>query len=345
MKTGAASGAPRRRSRRRQDLHDARGGQAPPRRRPRRRRGLRRDARPGGDRRRWSTGSRSCRAAPRRTAACRSTEMDVDAVLARKPEIALVDELAHTNAPGSRHPKRWQDVEDLLAAGIDVHLDGEHPAHRVARRRRAADHGRAAARDDPRLGAALRRPDRGRSTSPRRRCAIDSRADSSTPPSASTPRCRTTSGSATSPPSASSRCCGSPTRSTRRSRPIAPSTASTGKWEARERVVVALTGGPEGETLLRRGARIAARSSAAASCSPCTSRIPTACGPGIRGPSIASAPSSSSSAAPSTRSSARTCRERSSTSRGRRMPRSWSSASAADPASPPRSPGRASARP
>ena len=47
-------------------------------------------------------------------------EMDVDAVLARKPEVALVDELAHTNAPGSRHPKRWQDVEDLLAAGIDV---------------------------------------------------------------------------------------------------------------------------------------------------------------------------------------------------------------------------------
>mgnify|MGYP001384056047 CR=1 FL=1 len=47
-------------------------------------------------------------------------EMDLDAVLARKPEIALVDELAHTNAPGSRHEKRWQDIEELLAAGIDV---------------------------------------------------------------------------------------------------------------------------------------------------------------------------------------------------------------------------------
>jgi two-component system sensor histidine kinase KdpD len=47
-------------------------------------------------------------------------EMDVDAVLRRKPEIALVDELAHTNAPGVRHEKRWQDVEDLRAAGIDV---------------------------------------------------------------------------------------------------------------------------------------------------------------------------------------------------------------------------------
>ena len=48
-------------------------------------------------------------------------EMDLDAVLARKPEVALVDELAHTNAPGLRHEKRWQDVEELLAAGIDVY--------------------------------------------------------------------------------------------------------------------------------------------------------------------------------------------------------------------------------
>jgi len=48
------------------------------------------------------------------------TEMDIDAVLKRRPEIVLVDELAHTNAPGCRHPKRWQDIEELLAAGIDV---------------------------------------------------------------------------------------------------------------------------------------------------------------------------------------------------------------------------------
>lgn len=48
-------------------------------------------------------------------------EMDVDAVLARRPQLALVDEFAHTNAPGSRHPKRYQDVEELLAAGIDVY--------------------------------------------------------------------------------------------------------------------------------------------------------------------------------------------------------------------------------
>jgi two-component system sensor histidine kinase KdpD len=47
--------------------------------------------------------------------------MDVDAVLARHPQLALVDEFAHTNAPGSRHPKRYHDVEELLAAGIDVY--------------------------------------------------------------------------------------------------------------------------------------------------------------------------------------------------------------------------------
>ncbi|MGY6019386.1 DUF4118 domain-containing protein [Streptomyces spinosirectus] len=48
------------------------------------------------------------------------TEMDIDAVLARRPQVAMVDELPHTNIPGSRNTKRWQDVEELLAAGIDV---------------------------------------------------------------------------------------------------------------------------------------------------------------------------------------------------------------------------------
>ncbi|MFB7448996.1 DUF4118 domain-containing protein [Streptomyces sp. NPDC056194] len=60
---------------------------------------------------------------PRKEIAYRDTvftEMDVDAVLARKPAVVLVDELAHTNIPGSRNAKRWQDVEELLTAGIDV---------------------------------------------------------------------------------------------------------------------------------------------------------------------------------------------------------------------------------
>jgi two-component system, OmpR family, sensor histidine kinase KdpD len=48
------------------------------------------------------------------------TEFDLDAMIQRKPEVALIDELAHTNAPGSRHPKRWQDVVELLESGINV---------------------------------------------------------------------------------------------------------------------------------------------------------------------------------------------------------------------------------
>jgi two-component system, OmpR family, sensor histidine kinase KdpD len=61
---------------------------------------------------------------PRRTIAYRDrtlTEMDLDAILDRHPKLVLVDELAHSNAPGSRHPKRYLDVEELLAAGIDVY--------------------------------------------------------------------------------------------------------------------------------------------------------------------------------------------------------------------------------
>ncbi|EGH05436.1 sensor protein KdpD, partial [Pseudomonas amygdali pv. aesculi str. 0893_23] len=48
-------------------------------------------------------------------------EMDLDALLKAAPALVLVDELAHTNAPGSRHTKRWQDIQELLAAGIDVY--------------------------------------------------------------------------------------------------------------------------------------------------------------------------------------------------------------------------------
>jgi len=61
------------------------------------------------------------------------TEMDLDAVLARRPQLALVDELAHTNAPGSRHPKRYQDVLELIEAGIDVYttLNVQHVASRA----------------------------------------------------------------------------------------------------------------------------------------------------------------------------------------------------------------------
>ena len=60
---------------------------------------------------------------PRRSVAIKGRELfefDLDAALARKPAVLLVDELAHSNAPGSRHPKRWQDIEELRVAGVDV---------------------------------------------------------------------------------------------------------------------------------------------------------------------------------------------------------------------------------
>src|SRR5512134_1334829 len=60
---------------------------------------------------------------PRRTVEYRGAtfeEMDVDAILARRPQVALVDELAHTNVPGSRNEKRWRDIDLLLDAGITV---------------------------------------------------------------------------------------------------------------------------------------------------------------------------------------------------------------------------------
>ena len=75
--------------------------------------------------------------------------MDVDAILARQTGAALIDELAHTNVPGSRNEKRWQDVEELLDAGIDVistlniqHLESINDVvERIT--------GSRAARDDP----------------------------------------------------------------------------------------------------------------------------------------------------------------------------------------------------
>src|SRR4029077_4077025 len=60
---------------------------------------------------------------PRRRVTYRDTEleeMDLPAILRRAPEVCLIDELAHTNAPGVEHSKRYEDVEDVLAAGIDV---------------------------------------------------------------------------------------------------------------------------------------------------------------------------------------------------------------------------------
>ena len=186
--------------------------------------------------------------------------MDVDAVLARKPQIALVDELAHTNVPGSRHEKRWQDVNELLDAGIDVisavnvqHLESvtdvveqitgvvqrETVPDAVVRaadqvelvdmtaealRRRMA-HGNIYPPE--KIDAALTNYFRAGNLTALRELALLWLAD------------KVDEG----------------LQKYRAEHDI------TTTWEARERVVVALTGGPEGDTLIRRAARIAARSS------------------------------------------------------------------------------------
>lgn len=199
---------------------------------------------------------------PRRTVSHRGvelTELDLAAVLARAPQVALVDELAHTNAPGSEHEKRWQDVETMLDAGIDVmstvniqHIESLNDVVeqitgtqqketipdsvlRGADQIEVVDLAPQALRDrladgvvypESRIDAALSNYFRLGNLTALRELALLWLADEV---DSSLQRYRAEHGIA-------------------------------GKWEARERVVVALTGGPEGDTLLRRGARIAARS-------------------------------------------------------------------------------------
>ncbi|MFI2105412.1 ATP-binding protein [Isoptericola sp. NPDC019693] len=186
-------------------------------------------------------------------------DLDLDAVLARRPEVALVDELAHTNAPGLAHAKRWEDVDALLDAGIDVlstvniqHIESLNDVVQkitgVAQQEtipdavlRAADQievvdlAPQALRDRlasgvvypaERVDAALSNYFRLGNLTALRELALLWLADEV---DAALQHYRTENG-------------------------------IDSTWEARERVVVTLTGGPEGETLLRRGARIAARS-------------------------------------------------------------------------------------
>jgi len=188
------------------------------------------------------------------------SEMDLAAVLARAPEWALVDELAHTNAPGSANSKRWNDVEQLLDAGINVmstvnvqHIESLNDVVQqitgVAQREsipdavlRGADKvelvdlapqslrdrlGEGLVYPAARVDAALSNYFRLGNLTALRELALLWLADE----------------------------VDSALQKYRAEEGI------DSKWEARERVVVALTGGIEGETLLRRGARIAARSS------------------------------------------------------------------------------------
>ena len=191
----------------------------------------------------------------------RFPELDVPAVLARDPHVVLVDELAHTNTPGSKNPKRWQDIEELLDAGITVistvnvqHLESlndvvtqitgieqqEKVPDEVVRAadqielvditpealRRRLSHGNVYAPE--RIDAALTNYFRRGNLTALREIALLWLADQV---DAALAKYRA-------------------------------DNKITDTWEARERVVVAVTGGPESETLVRRASRIASRSSA-----------------------------------------------------------------------------------
>jgi two-component system sensor histidine kinase KdpD len=186
--------------------------------------------------------------------------LDVAAVLAAAPRTALVDDLAQANPPGARHPKRWQDVEELLRAGVDVvttldiqHLEslgdivesitGERPRETVpdevvrtaerielvdlspqALRRRLAD---GFIHPPDRVDAALSDYYRPGNLTALRELALLWTAD----------------------------------RADEYLREYRAEHAISTAWRARERIVVGLTGGPEGATLIRRAARLAAKAS------------------------------------------------------------------------------------
>ncbi len=191
----------------------------------------------------------------------RFPELDVPAVLARHPQVVLVDELAHTNTPGSKNEKRWQDVEELLDAGITVistvniqHLESlndvvaqitgieqqETIPDSIVRQasqieliditpealRRRLSHGNVYAPD--RIDAALTNYFRRGNLTALRELALLWLADQVDTALAK----------------------------------YRAENKITDMWEARERVVVAVTGGPESETLVRRASRIASKSSA-----------------------------------------------------------------------------------
>lgn len=188
------------------------------------------------------------------------TELDLAAVLARRPEIALVDEYAHTNAPGSRHDKRWQDVAELLDAGIDVvttvniqHIASLNDVVRtitgVPQRETVPD-------------AVLRAADQIELVDLAPKSLRDRLAEGNVYPAERVDAALSNYfrlGNLTALRELALLWLADEVDSALRS--YRAEHAIEAPWEARERVVVALTGGPEGETLLRRGARIAARSS------------------------------------------------------------------------------------
>jgi two-component system, OmpR family, sensor histidine kinase KdpD len=199
----------------------------------------------------------------RRRLAYRDTsfeEMDIDAVLARRPEVALVDEFAHTNVPGSRNEKRWEDVEEMLAAGIDVisNVNIQHLASLndvvekitgVPQRETVPD---AIVRSADQVELVDMTPE-----ALRRRMAHGNIYPAEKVDAALTHYFRT--GNLTALRELALLWLADKVDEGLQRYRAAHDIHGT--WEARERVVVALTGGPEGDTLIRRAARIAARSS------------------------------------------------------------------------------------
>jgi two-component system sensor histidine kinase KdpD len=199
---------------------------------------------------------------PRRAVSHRGVsleEMDLDAVIARHPDVALVDELAHTNAPGSGNEKRWQDVDAILEAGIDVlstvnvqHIESLNDVVRqitgVPQRETIPDH-------------TLRKADQVELVDLAPQALRDRLAEGLVYPAARVDAALSNYfrlGNLTALRELALLWLADEVDSALQAYRVEKGIAAP--WEARERIVVALTGGPEGETLLRRGARIAARS-------------------------------------------------------------------------------------
>jgi len=187
-------------------------------------------------------------------------EMDLPAVLARRPEWALVDELAHSNAPGSPNGKRWQDVEELLAAGINV-MSTVNVQH-IESLGDVVEQITGATQRESIPDAVLRNADKVELVDLAPQSLRDRLAEGLVYPAARVDAALSNYfrlGNLTALRELALLWLADEVDSALQRYRAEQGIAD--KWEARERVVVALTGGAEGETLLRRGARIAARSS------------------------------------------------------------------------------------
>jgi len=199
---------------------------------------------------------------PRRSVSHRGVtldEMDLDGLLKRHPDVALVDELAHTNAPGSANGKRWQDVDAILDAGIDVlstvNVQHIESLNDVVRQITGVPQ-RETIPDD-----VLRRADQVELVDLAPQSLRDRLAEGLVYPSARVDAALSNYfrlGNLTALRELALLWLADEVDVALQAYRVEKGIAAP--WEARERIVVALTGGAEGETLLRRGARIAARS-------------------------------------------------------------------------------------